>query len=141
MADLTKVNPNVDGISASKGVTISELLAGEALSAGDSVYIKSDGKVWKAVSTVKDTLTVETGTTDFAIDVAKFDGLVNSDYAAGEPVTIFGLGCIFGYGSGLTPGAFYWVSDTAGKLATARMATGDSAVAKAVSSTDILIIR
>lgn len=142
MTDLVKVNPNVDGISAMRCVVVTQLLAGENLTAGEAVYIKgADSKVWKAVSTVKDTRTIETGTTDFSEDVAKFDGLVNSDYAVGEAVTIFGQGAIFGYGSGLTAGAFYYVSDTAGKLADARVATGDRAVCKAVSTTDILVLR
>jgi hypothetical protein len=142
MADLTRVSPNVDAISAAGGVRITELLAGEALSAGDAVFIHSDGKVYQAdAADHKDDLTLEAGTTDPVLSISKFDGMVNEDYAVGEPVTIFGAGCIFGYGSSLTPGAFYWVSGTQGALSDARVATNDSAVAKAISTQDILILR
>ena len=46
-------------------VYIAGLLAGETLAKGDAVYIKSDGKVWRSVSTVKDDYTVETGAVDY----------------------------------------------------------------------------
>lgn len=143
MSDLTRNAPSVDGFSANRGVVITQLKAGESLSAGDSVFVHSDGKVYQADAVDHvDTLTIETGTTDFAITVSKFDGMVNADYAVGEPCTIFGAGNILTkYATGLTAGAFYWVSGTQGALSDARVATGDSAVAKAISTTDVLVLR
>jgi hypothetical protein len=143
MSDLTRNAPSVDGFSANRGVVITQLKAGEALSAGDTVFIHSDSKVYQsdAVDHV-DSLTLEAGTTDPVITVSKFDGMVNADYAVGEPVTIFGAGNILTkYATGLTPGAFYWVSGTQGSLSDARVASNDSAVAKAVSTTDVLVLR
>jgi hypothetical protein len=56
-------------------------------------------------------------------------------------VTLFGYGARFKYGSGLTPGALYFVGATAGRLDTAAT-TGDAAgVAVALDTTDIMVIR
>jgi hypothetical protein len=49
-------NPDVDNLSAS-GNTVS-LTAGENLSFGEVVYIKSDGKMWKADANAADTFPV-----------------------------------------------------------------------------------
>jgi hypothetical protein len=144
MADITKVSPSVEPRSAMRAVILEgDLLAGEALSAGDAVFIHSDGKLYQsdAVDHVDTLELTDSGTDTIDIVVSKFVGMVNEDYAAGEPVTVFGHGAIFNYGSGLTEGAFYWVSGTQGALSDARVATGDSAVAMAISTQDILVIR
>jgi len=60
---------------------------------------------------------------------------------AGQPVTVFGKGARFSYGTGLTPGDKYYIGATAGRLDTATT-TGDAVgVAQAITSTDIRVIR
>lgn len=129
MADITKGTIGLDTVSAVRGgLQITELFAGEALVSGDGVYIKSDGKVWKAVSTAVE-----------ATNVAAFAGVVVRDYPVGAPVTIFGQGCVIQLGT-VTPGQLLYVSDTAGLFATTKVATADTAKAKAISTTAIVIL-
>lgn len=130
MADLTKGTIGVDAISASRALILTGLIAGEALLAGDAVYIKSDGKVYQAVSTALDLL-----------GDAAFDGMVNSAYAAGDAVTVFGQGTIMSYGASLTPGALYFVSAAAGKLSDAAIVVGDIQICKAISASEIVVLR
>lgn len=141
MADLTKVTVDYDVNSVMRALVIPELFAGEALEDGDACYIKSDGKVWKSVSTVVDARTIETGTTDFVENISKFDGLVKGDKAVGEAVTLVGRGSIWEYAAGMTIGAWFYASSNAGLLSDARVATGDSAIAKAIDAKHILIVR
>lgn len=146
MADITKLAiAGIDGVTAIEcGLKISELFAGEVLGALDAVYIEDDGTVMKAVST------------EAAADgSAKFDGFVAKSCAIGEPVTIFSTNNILTkYAAGLTPGAFYYVSDTAGKIADASTADTlevavdtesfelfvDRPIGKAVNTTDIRVL-
>ncbi len=104
------------------------LYAGEALDAVAPCYIKgSDGKVYMSNGTA-------------ATEPAKFDGFTPRACRAGEPVTLFGIGARFRYGSGMTPGAALFVSTTAGLLADAASTGGTVAVARAISATDIRVI-
>jgi hypothetical protein len=106
-----------------------DLYAGEALLAVAPCYIKAaDGKVYMSNGTA-------------ANEAASFDGFTPRAYAAGEAVTLLGIGAQFGYSSGLTPGARYYIGATAGRLDTAAT-TGDAVgVAKAINATDIRVIR
>ncbi len=105
---------------------ISGLLAGEALSAGDVVYIKSDGKVWKAV-----------GTTTGA--AAKVDGMVFVDTAVGEACSIY-FDVNVRYGAGLTPGARLYVqATTAGLLSDAATTGGTAPIGFVIDSTRIRV--
>jgi hypothetical protein len=105
------------------------LVAGEALLTAAPCYIKaSDGKVYMSNATA-------TG------EAAELDGFTGKSYAAGEPVTLWGAGIIFEYGSGLTPGATYFIGATAGRLDTAAT-TGDAVgVARSISATHIRVTR
>ena len=142
MADITRKSAlGVDADSMLRCVQLGQgkIVAGEALSKFDALYLKSDGKFWKAVSTVKVTRTIETGTTDFTEDISSFAGLAYTEYAVGSPVTCLGVGAIVDYETDLTPGSGLFVSDTAGNLADARVATGDTPVAMALSASKIIV--
>lgn len=130
MAAVTIANPGLDGVSAVRGgLMLSGLFAGEALSKGMAVYIKSDGLVYKAVSTATE-----------ATNIAAFAGIVNRDYAAGDAVTIFGQGNVFQIGESLTPGALLYISATAGSFDTAKVATADTPKVKVISTTSVVIL-
>lgn len=105
----------------------SNFKAGEAIAAGDAVYIKSDGLVWKA-----------TGTANNA--AAQVDGFAPAAAAAGEAVTIV-TDVDFHYGAGLTPGARYFLSATAGALETVATTGGLIAIATALTATRIRVYR
>lgn len=105
-----------------------DVYAGEALDAVAPCYIKgSDGMVYMSNGTA-------------ANEAAKFDGFTARAVASGQPVTLYGIGARFGYGSGLTPGAPYFVAATAGRLDTAATIGGLVAIARAINATDIRVI-
>lgn len=109
--------------------TSGNLYAGEALDVAAPCYIKaSDGKVYMSDGTA-------------ANEAAKFDGFTARACAIGEPVTLFGIGARFRYGSGLTPGANYFVAATKGRLDTAATTGGTVAVARAINATDVRVVR
>ncbi len=105
------------------------LIAGEALDVVAPCYIKSsDGKVYMTNATS-------------ANEAAEVAGFTPRAVGIGQPVTLFGVGTRFGYGTGLTPGNILYAAATAGRLDTAGT-TGDAfGVAQVVTSTDIVIIR
>jgi hypothetical protein len=133
MALITRLsNVTLETISAAHANQIPAalgLVAGEALDAAAPCYIKaSDGKVY-----------MSNGTS--ANEAAKVDGFTGKSYASGEPVSLWGRGTLFEYGSGLTIGATYYIGATAGRLDTATT-TGDTVgVARAVTATTIRVIR
>lgn len=100
-------------------------VAGEAIAAGDVCYIKSDGKVWKSIGT----------TTNAA---AKAHGIAVKAASLNEAVTIM-RNVDMHYGSGLTPGAPYYVSATSGggALDNAASTGGTGIVAFAIDATRI----
>lgn len=108
---------------------ITGLYAGEALDVAAPCYIKtSDGKVYMSNGTA-------------ANEAAEVVGFTPRAVGIGQPVTLFGAGARFSYGSSLSPGAVYYVGATAGRLDTAAT-TGDGAgTAYAVTDTDIIVIR
>lgn len=105
------------------------LIAGEALDVVAPCYIKtSDGKVY-----------MSNGTS--ANEAAEVVGFTPRAVGIGQPVTLFGVGSRFSYGTGLTVGNILYVGATAGRLDTAST-TGDAfGVAKIVTATDIVIFR
>jgi hypothetical protein len=103
----------------------SNLLTGEAISAGDPCYVKSDGKVWRSIGTTADA-------------AAKVDGWAAGAAALGEAVTLL-TDVEFHWGSGMTPGARLYLSLTAGTLSDATTAGGTGAVAKAIDATRIRV--
>ena len=108
---------------------ITGLVAGEDLDPAAPCYIKSaDGKVYMSNGTA-------------ANEAAEVVGFTPRAVKSGQPVTVFGRGTRFSYGSGLTPGDRYFIGATAGRLDTAAT-TGDAVgVAQAITSTDIRVIR
>lgn len=103
--------------------SLSGLPAGEDMTAGDAVYLASDG-----------TFMLAGGSTDpDTVDSPICHGFVgDGEYYTGQPVTIFD-DIRMHYGDGLTPGApVYLSSDTAGGIADAPPWTGAVAIGYAV---------
>jgi hypothetical protein len=94
---------------------ITGLVAGEDLLAGAPCYIKAaDGKIYMSNGTA-------------ATEPAKCDGFTPVARLNGQPVTLYGRGARFNYGTGLTIGA---------------ATTGDAVgVARVINATDIRVIR
>lgn len=131
MADITKLSTaSMDAISAMRSDYFSGLTAGSAIAVADAVYIDSNGEVQQAIASV-----VSTGS------LVAFIGLAPKAVEDGQPITVFGRGARFGYGSGLTPGQVLFVSASVAGALTATANTGDMPVAICVSTTDIQIIR
>jgi hypothetical protein len=131
-ADITKLSTaGVDGISANRCIVLSELFAGEALAKADACYIRSDGLVYKAVSTHQATLT----------GFADFDGFTDRAVKSGQPVSLFGHSAIFGYAAAMTPGQPLFVSSNAGLISDTKVAANDTPIAKAISLTDFKVIK
>lgn len=130
MALLTRASyASMDAASGGYAPQISDgLVAGADLDVAAPCYIKaSDGKVYMSNGTA-------------ATEPAKFDGFTARAVKSGQPVTLFGTGAKFEYGTGLTPGATYYIGTTAGRLSDAAT-TGDAVgVARAVTSTMIRVI-
>lgn len=103
-----------------------DLYAGEALDAVAMCRIHSDGLVYMSNGTASDINARFTGVTPVAVPI-------------GEPVELYRIGARFRYGTGLTPGAQYFVAATAGRLDTAATTGGLVSVAEAVTATDIQI--
>lgn len=124
MALITKSGtPSLSSPTPSRENTITGLLAGEAIAAGDVCYIASDGTVMRS-----------NGTSANAAAIGL--GMAGGAAATGEAVTLF-INCNFHYGSGLTPGAPYYVGATAGRLDTAATTGGTVVVARAIDATRI----
>lgn len=134
MSDLTK---SADaGLSEAGWKSPLSRKAGAEIAAGDACYIDTNGLLQKAVSTNW----MVTGTTG---QIA-FDGLAEKAIPSGTVGEIFGAGSEFYYAdSGLVIGTALWVSNTAGKLADARVAAAgtDQPVAKVISATNIVLLR
>lgn len=105
-----------------------DLYAGEALDPVAPCYIKaSDGLVYMSNGTA-------------VAEAARCMGFTARAVALGQPVTLYRIGARFGYGTGLTIGATYFVAATAGRLDTAATTGGLVAIAEAITATDIQII-
>lgn len=104
---------------------ITGLLAGEALAAGDLVYVKSDGKIWKTNGTNADA-------------AAKVDGMVLVAAQVGEACSVW-FDVTVRYGAGMTPGARVYASTTAGLIDGATSTGGSAPVGFVVDATRIFI--
>lgn len=119
---------SVDASTAQFDDQIAGLVAGEAIHACAPCYIKSDdGKVYMSDGTA-------------ANAAAKVDGFSAQAAAAGQGVTLLGPGVRMRYGTGLTIAALYYLGTTAGRLDTAQTTGGQTAIAKAISATDIIFL-
>jgi len=105
------------------------LIAGEDLDICAPCYIKtSDKLVWMSTGAA-------------ANEAAEVVGFTARHVHAGEPVTLFGPGSRFRYGSALTPGNVLYLGATAGRLDDGPT-TGDAfGYAVVVDTTDIVILR
>src|SRR5437868_13832654 len=111
MADIAKSGtPSLSSVLPGQDKTISGLLAGEAIAAGDACYIKSDGKVWRSTGAA-------------ANAAAKVDGFAAIAAAVNEAVTLV-FDVNFYYGAAMTPGARTYLSATAGAIADAATTGG-----------------
>lgn len=110
------------------GGETADLLAGETLDPGAPCYIKSsDGKVYQSNGTA-------------ANEAAKVDGFTAKARVAGQAVTLFGPGVRFNYGTGMTIGQNLFLATTAGRLDTAATTGGTAIIARAISTTDIVVM-
>jgi hypothetical protein len=126
MATIAKSGtPSLSSTLPPQNDSINGLLAGETIAAGDCCYVKSDGAVWR---------TNGTAATAPALYAGIYLGAAS--VAAGEPITLHS-NVIARYGSGLTPGARYFISATAGAIDDAATTGGTVAIGFAVSATRI----
>jgi hypothetical protein len=112
MANINKVtglDPSLASLLIASSQKINGLRAGEALATGDLVYIKNDGKVWKATGAAN-------------ADPAKVVGMVMVPSDANEPCTPV-HDCVVRYANALTPGAQLWLG-TGGLFADAATTGG-----------------
>jgi len=124
MADVAKSGTPSLATATTQVNSLSGLLAGEALAAGDACYIKSDGKVWKATGAA-------------ANAAARVFGYACAAASVGEAVTL-AWDVRFRYGAGLTPGANVYLSGaTAGALADAASIGGIEPIGQVVDATRI----
>lgn len=105
------------------GDLIRGLKAGEDIAAGDVCYIASSGLIMRSDGTA-------TGAAAVGFGIAA--GAAQS----GEACTLY-RNVSFHYGSGLTPGAPYYVGATAGRLDSAATTGGLVVVARAIDATRI----
>ena len=118
------------GLSDRNGApVISGLLAGEAIKAAAPCYIGSDGEVYEC-----------TGVSGSASRVIGFAACQRDE---GEPVSLYGAGALFQLGgTSMTVGSELFLSDTdAGYLEDGAAAGDKGAVALAISTKDIIIVR
>lgn len=130
MAAVTKASTaSPDASTASVAPQLSGFVAGEAIEACMPCYIKAaDNKIY-----------MSNGTANNA--AAKVDGWSMQAAAAGQGVSLYGPGLrIMQYSTGLTVSSLLYLGTTAGKLDTAATTGGLTAIAKATSATDIVII-
>jgi hypothetical protein len=129
MANLTKSTappPSLATLTPPPGCQLTKN-AFTDLVVGDMVYIKSD-----------DTFALANGTANDAL--AQWWGMVKRSAKAGSPVTAF-HSVEFEYAaSGLTPGARYYVSGTAGALSDVATVGGDVPCAFATSATNVYVM-
>lgn len=118
--------PSLSTMNPCAAHQLSGKVAGEAITAGDACYLKNDDKIWLATGAA-------------ANAAANVAGFAAKDYAVGQGVTLY-HGVNLNYGSGLTPGARYYLSGTtAGGLDTATSTGGTTWVAEAQDATRIYV--
>ena len=128
MALVTRsTDASMDVSTAQFAPQLTGLFAGEALDVAAPCYIKSaDGKVYMTNATA-------------ANEAAEVVGFTPRAVALGQPVTLFGKGTRFHYGSGLTPGNILYSGATAGRLDDGATAGDAFGVAQVITATDIRI--
>lgn len=132
----------LEPFSAMRCFMVAGLTSGCTLKAGYAVYIDSNGTLQPTVQTQQ------------SGSLTLFDGLVAKDAVSGDyGLTVWGKGARFNYSTGLTPGQLLYVASSGsegGLTTTPKMFAGypgaggsvcDLPVAKAVTATDIVIVR
>lgn len=117
--------PSLSSVLPGQDKTISGLLAGEAIAAGDACYIASDGTVMKSNGTS-------------ANAAAKVDGFAAREAGQGEAVTLV-FDVNFRYGAGMTPGARIYLFTTAGLIGDAATTGGTAPIGFVVDATRIRV--
>lgn len=108
MSDVTiDTRANIRALTANGAVTVPGQ-AGGTISIGDVVYVASDGDWERADANGAQALARGQG-----IAVQSYDG--ETTITAGNPVTVCMYGPVAGFDN-VTPGANYYISDTAGAL-------------------------
>ena len=104
------------------------LIAGENIAAGDACYINAAGTVFRS-----------TGAAVAA--AAKVNGFAGMKANTGDPISLL-YHVVLNYGSGLTPGATYFLSGaTVGGLADAASTGGTGPIGFAVDTTRIFVLQ
>jgi hypothetical protein len=131
MADVAKSGtPSLASVLPPANQKINGLLCGEDIAAGDLCYIKSDGKIWRSTGAAANAAAEVVGMALLPAKVAQADAVTLIADVAVQ------------YGSGLTPGAKYYLSGaTAGALADAASTGGVKPIAFAIDTTRIFIMR
>lgn len=126
MATITKVGtPSISTTTPCPAHHISGLNAGEAIAAGDLVYVATTGLVMKANGTA-------------ATAPARARGMALQAAAINEGVSIYS-GVNVRYGSGMTPGTSLFVSATAGLIDDAATTGGTVPIGFVIDATRIRI--
>lgn len=128
MAEIAKSGtPSLSTTLPCPAHSISGLLAGEAIAAGDACYIASTGLAMRTSGAA-------------ANAAAKCRGFAAAAASINEAVTLY-HDVNFRYGAALTPGALYYASSTvAGGLADAATTGGTAAIAYAIDTTRIRVL-
>lgn len=120
---------SMDATTGQLAPQITGLTAGEDLDIAAPCYIKaSDGKVYMFDGTA-------------ANEKARLAGFTPRAVKSGQPVTLFGLGARFHYGSALTPGAILYGAATKGRLDDAATVGDAVGIAQVITATDIRVTR
>jgi hypothetical protein len=130
MADLTVVASKVWLASPHAPFRVT-VPAHEAITAGQICYVNSDGEAQLSITNASGLS-------------ALFDGIAITSVAAGDPVTLFQLGSIIHFDDqAFTIGAFFYPSATegGGAISDAQVSTGEMPVLKAVTATDLMVVR
>jgi len=113
----------------SRTPNLPNLIAGQALDTAAPCEIQSDGKVYMCNGGSSTT-------------VAGYLGFTPTNYASGDPVTLYQNGAVFEYNTGsLTAGAKYYMHGSDGRLDTAATTGDTTGVAMGLSSTHLMVTR
>jgi hypothetical protein len=120
--------PSLASVLPPQNCQLAGLLAGEAIAAGDACYINASGAIVRSTGAA-------------ANAAAKVRGYAAEAVASGEAVTLV-WDVNLRYGSGLTPGADYYLSGTTpGGLDTVASTGGTAPVAYAVDATRVRVFQ
>lgn len=119
---------SMDTTTGMKAPQKTGLIAGEDIDPAAPCYIKnSDGLVYMCDGTAAD-------------EKAKsYAGFSPRGAKSGQPITLFGVGARFSYGSGLSKGSSLFLATTKGRLDTAATSGDWHGVAQVISDTDIVV--